>query len=614
MYKKTQKGLTLIEVLIALSVTMTIIMLSVYWYVQNQAKERAVGYGKDIVKIVSAFDKRIQVDGFDSANFKNGLQWNTNSAFLTMLETEFLAKESSCGRTNGWVPVLPAENKTMLLPCKIWQQVPLGLMATSRIDVDSNGFVKDFFTILKYSNNNDFFNNFSFFNTLRLTANNFDETGVTGGHNYYFANTSAPETKISTTTCINIKSNCVLVAHYGREGGNEYLRVDGTNSMLNSSISFKESKASSRQQCVKWAKNTSGAWISSQVDCGIGIYSKTGFPISVDVAVANTTQSRVMLDKTCNVYTSQNTTVVESGVTTPCGMLRLDNGTEIYQVVDDISAKTGYIQTLYTSTLVSNQVNTQYAQIYKNLTVNGDSYLKSSLTVEGIAVLKSNVTVGGNLGVNGSAGVNGSITSGQSITANTGNITASTGNINAPQGSINAVNGNFSNNVSTNTFNAAGRSNFGEYVYIQGNAIDGNACSPNGLVGRTSEGRLLSCVNGSWQGNSGMEGDYIFQNVYTRNMTYYNNTGKAFYVTASGGNGHALSSNPCSGRECGNSCNLQGFVSGLSVAHNVNNNTIAAKSCFIGFWVPKNKSFIIDSQPWTNSTGGSFIVTIFGQK
>lgn len=611
--RNKKSGLTLIETLIAITVTTVLILMTAYWYIQTQRKERAVGYGKDLVSIVTAFDKRIQVDGFDSSNLKNGTTWANSTAFLSMLSTEFIAKEASCGKTNGWVPALPNEKTTRLISCNLWTQIPYGMTATAKIEVDSNGFIQNFFTILKFANTADFNDNFTYLNTMRLTANNFDSSDVTGGHSYYFANNNDTATKITNAACLTLKSACVLVAQYGREGGYEYLRVDGTNSMLNSAISFKESKGSNRQQCLKWFQNTTGAWTSNMVDCGIGIYTKTGYPISVDVASNGSTQSRVMLDKSCDVYTTSGSQVAQSGTTTPCGIMRVGAGTEIYQVVDSLSAKLGYVQTIYTSTLVSDQVNTQYATIYKNLTVNGDTYLKSTLTVDGIAVLKSNVTVGGNIGVNGNAGVNGTINSGQSITANTGNITASGGDLNAPQGSVNAVNGHFSNNVNTNTFNASGRSNFGEYVYIQGNAGEGNGCGPNGLVGRTSEGRLLSCVNGSWQGSAGMEGDYIFQNIYTRSMTYYNNTGKAIYVTSSGGNGHTSPSNPCSGRACGNSCNLQGIVSGISVAYSVNNNTESAKSCFIGFWVPRNKSFIVDSQPWTNATGGSFVVTIFGQ-
>ena len=39
----------------------------------------------------------------------------------------------------------------------------------------------------------------------------------------------------------------------------------------------------------------------------------------------------------------------------------------------------------------------------------------------------------------------------------------------------------------------------GEYLQIAGQAVQGGACSPNGLVGRTPEGALLACQSGRWR-------------------------------------------------------------------------------------------------------------------
>jgi prepilin-type N-terminal cleavage/methylation domain-containing protein len=42
-----------------------------------------------------------------------------------------------------------------------------------------------------------------------------------------------------------------------------------------------------------------------------------------------------------------------------------------------------------------------------------------------------------------------------------------------------------------------------EYVQIEGQAVQGGACSPNGLVGRTPDGALLACQSGRWAGVGG---------------------------------------------------------------------------------------------------------------
>lgn len=61
--------------------------------------------------------------------------------------------------------------------------------------------------------------------------------------------------------------------------------------------------------------------------------------------------------------------------------------------------------------------------------------------------------------------------------------------------------GNVNSNYihSNGNIDAAGRLNVGEYAYITGQAGIGGGCSPNGLIGRTSSGSLLSCVNGIWK-------------------------------------------------------------------------------------------------------------------
>lgn len=49
------------------------------------------------------------------------------------------------------------------------------------------------------------------------------------------------------------------------------------------------------------------------------------------------------------------------------------------------------------------------------------------------------------------------------------------------------------------TVRADGRASVGEYLQLDGTANAGWGCSPNGLVGRTQEGVLLSCQNGIWK-------------------------------------------------------------------------------------------------------------------
>jgi len=65
--------------------------------------------------------------------------------------------------------------------------------------------------------------------------------------------------------------------------------------------------------------------------------------------------------------------------------------------------------------------------------------------------------------------------------------------------------GNLNSNYvhSNGNIDANGRVNAGEFVYINGQANENWGCSPNGLVGRTPNGKVVSCVDGLWKGATG---------------------------------------------------------------------------------------------------------------
>ena len=85
-----------------------------------------------------------------------------------------------------------------------------------------------------------------------------------------------------------------------------------------------------------------------------------------------------------------------------------------------------------------------------------------------------------------------------------GGYVHSNGNIDA-NGTVNAqyvwASGNLNSNYvhSNGNIDANGRVNAGEFVYVNGQANIGWGCSPNGLIGRTGSGSLVSCVNGIWK-------------------------------------------------------------------------------------------------------------------
>lgn len=102
------------------------------------------------------------------------------------------------------------------------------------------------------------------------------------------------------------------------------------------------------------------------------------------------------------------------------------------------------------------------------------------------------------------------------------------------------------NSLAANYIASNGRVRAGEFVEIAGVANEGWGCSPNGLVGRTAAGGILSCQSGIWRGSeskptlSGGYGGYSScRRVYELgNVPIYcaaGETAAGIYITTEGG-------------------------------------------------------------------------------
>lgn len=87
---------------------------------------------------------------------------------------------------------------------------------------------------------------------------------------------------------------------------------------------------------------------------------------------------------------------------------------------------------------------------------------------------------------------------------NAGTVNAHTGNF---SGDVKGATGNFSGNMKGATVSADGRLYTGEYLQLEGTAVVGAQCSPNGLVGRDNTGALLSCKSSRWYSGNNVNYD-----------------------------------------------------------------------------------------------------------
>ena len=125
----------------------------------------------------------------------------------------------------------------------------------------------------------------------------------------------------------------------------------------------------------------------------------------------------------------------------------------------------------------------------------------------GVAALKKQLSVGGDSAAKtfptGWGGNNGTgIKTFDVYASGTVGAGDENGNLKAYINTYGDVHADRNINASGN-IDANGRINAGEFVYINGQANIGWGCSPNGVVGRTPEGKVISCVNGVWSGSTG---------------------------------------------------------------------------------------------------------------
>jgi len=178
--------------------------------------------------------------------------------------------------------------------------------------------------------------------------------------------------------------------------------------------------------------------------------------------------------------------------------------------------------------------------ITKNLTVGGVInsgkgiisndyiYAKGDFSTDSIAYVRKSLNAGENMYAVGNIGVAADSNKKMAAALNAdGTVYAkkafvTDGDIYANSGTVNAsyvwASGNLNSNYihSNGSINADGRVNAGEFIYINSQANIGDGCSPAGLIGRTNEGVIISCVNGIWNKSKYNYSEYV--------VSYINNS------------------------------------------------------------------------------------------
>lgn len=341
--KKKNPGFTLIESLVAIGILGSASALLIKEQTDETNKLNTKNFVKDISTIMNAVDHRILIDGYN-ATLWTDLTWvNETEIVSKLLAKELISTESAC-LGGEWNTTLESDEKIDLINCGLWSpRKGLNVDMKAKFTVDGLGFIERFDFVFNFKEEDQFKNNFiNLKHSLRSVFEN-NKRELSGKHKYTFVNKNNETVELTPKECIASPLNCSVMATFTR-GTGEYVRTDGSNSIINDKLTFIETAGNSPLSCVKWSES-SGSWSSSVVDCGVGLYDKSNTAVLVDVVAETGSFEAVMLNESCKVHEWDGTKVVDSGDITPCGMKK-DSG-DIYQVVEKTIGTNAVFNELY---------------------------------------------------------------------------------------------------------------------------------------------------------------------------------------------------------------------------------------------------------------------------
>lgn len=336
-YLNKRRGLTMIEGIVAISLIAGFSsgLIKVGMDYNNYISEKAAA--KDISQILRAVDSRISIDGYAYTYWPQVTSVNGQSDILDFIQRSFVAKTNPvCGRADGWIPQLEDEADRSFIDCKMWSsKLPYDSDMTIELETTDMGFLDVFSITLDLKDDDDTQDRFKKLHSIYEQLKKNDYTNKNGINSYHLVNDSTG-VELSKIQCAQEGNDCAIKASWNKRGLPEKLRVNGTNSMIASNVSFKIDRRDRNNinNCQVWENNGSGVWTAKTVDCGIGLYSSSGFttPVSVHLNTTNVSAQYAMLDKECNTYsiTSPNEGGVTKNVNTvPCGLLKVAEGSPV---------------------------------------------------------------------------------------------------------------------------------------------------------------------------------------------------------------------------------------------------------------------------------------------
>ncbi|MGY5673809.1 hypothetical protein [Vibrio cincinnatiensis] len=541
-----KNGFTLFEALLSVMVLGSISTGIILKEVESRNQNERLRFIDEAMSIVKAVDHRIAIDGYDP-DLWTKLKWDNEEDIVNSLIKEDLTSQYHDKCSGGkWKPETNAESNTKLISCNLWgSRRNFGETIKAELREDSLGFIQGFDLFISFD---DIENFKKYFRAIKYSLNQISVNPSQELSGIYINSlvSASNGVDISSYECINDPLDCAIKLSLERSGGNEYIRADGSNSMIGEHLTFIESKGQSPLKCLRWSntqRDGSGIWSKiDDEDCGIGIYTETNQPVMVDVVADTGTFKNVLLDQNCIYYQWNGNEVVNSGTTRPCGIS--NDGSEVFQVVpnsynenihtDKLYSNTIHTKSLITETLSSNvleALDRLKTDIIESYTANGVINVNSDLTLNDLLRVNSNAYFNNNTYFNEDASfakninVTGDINTVGNVyganlyaTGEVGSNSIQTNYVNTT--SLNTTDATIENNLTVNgttkTTNlkvndtlTASTANLSstkttnltvtDKMRVNKRATEGESCSDVGLLATTTIGELLACVSGKWK-------------------------------------------------------------------------------------------------------------------
>lgn len=331
---KKNKGLTLLEVILALSIGSVILVAVIQFFSQLSLDQRMRIVSKDIAAITNGVMRRLTNDGTDFSNFQDQVSaippttiqnndyiyWDS-STFATSFLGNYLVPDNACAGTGSWIPTGAAVDDsirtTPLIRCGLWENIdPLGLTFSAILKKENTasgiGGISGFRMFIRFENSQIFTRSgsaasnttdFSRISKLIDAINDNFSANLIGNQSIYVARV-ADETDYNSvveevdglSACFG--GGCVIVIELNLTGSNNerYLRTDGLNAML-APIRFAQNSgdvnAGQFQTCAFWEFDGT-SWNATTQECGLraGVdKTPANFGNNINTSQAVTTQS-----------------------------------------------------------------------------------------------------------------------------------------------------------------------------------------------------------------------------------------------------------------------------------------------------------------------------------